>query len=102
VSLPHHILHRGNTTERGYGWAWQKARAVHLMQHPLCVMCKEKGRITPATVVDHKIPHKGDYDLFWDDGNWQSLCATHHSSDKQAMEKGGKPKQTIGLDGWPE
>ena len=33
----------------------------------------------PATDVDHIIPHRGDKKLFWDSGNWQSLCHECHS-----------------------
>lgn len=90
------------TSERGYGWEWQKARQVFLMKHPLCVMCRADGSITAATVVDHIKPHRGDEALFWDETNWQSLCVTHHNRDKQAIDKGGKPKPRIGLDGFPE
>lgn len=42
-----------------------------------------------ATVVDHKIPHKGDSTLFWSQSNWQGLCDTHHSSTKQSEERRG-------------
>lgn len=75
-------------TARGYGYAWQKARARHLDSHPLCVMCEAEipSRVTVATVVDHRTPHRGDMTLFWDESNWQSLCAPHHSSDKQRQE----------------
>jgi len=69
------------TSERGYGWRWQKAREQWLLLHPMCVMCAElDGRVVAATVVDHKVPHRGDQALFWDRGNWQSLCAPHHDS----------------------
>lgn len=78
---------RGTSTERGYGTRWRKARATYLKRHPLCVLCEAERRITPATVVDHIIPHKGDSALFWDTGNWQSLCKTHHDS-KTAREDG--------------
>ena len=73
--------------QRGYGYKWQKAREGFLRSHPLCVMCQAEDRVTAATVVDHKIPHRGDQALFWDRGNWQSLCATHHSRDKQREEQ---------------
>lgn len=75
-------------TERGYGYRWQQARARHLRAHPLCVMCEaeDPDRPVAASIVDHKIPHRGDMALFWDETNWQSLCATHHSSDKQREE----------------
>lgn len=74
------------SAQRGYGYKWQKAREQHLREHPLCVYCERDGRVTAATVVDHKIPHRGDMTLFWDRSNWQSLCATHHSRDKQREE----------------
>ena len=75
------------STQRGYGYKWQKAREGYLRSHPLCVMCEAQGRVTVATVVDHIKPHRGDRALFWDSkNNWQSLCATHHSADKQREE----------------
>jgi len=37
-------------------------------------------------VVDHIIPHQGDYALFWDVSNWQGLCYRHHNSDKRRAE----------------
>lgn len=81
------------TAERGYGGRWQRAREEFLLEHPLCVKCQEESppRTTPATVVDHRIPHQGDQSLFWDRKNWQPLCAHHHSSDKQREERGGHP-----------
>ena len=49
----------------------------------------EIGLTEAATVVDHIKPHKGDYDLFWDESNWQSLCKHCHDSHKQRLENGG-------------
>ena len=77
------------SASRGYGYRWQKARESYLNKHPLCTMCQQVGRVTAATVVDHKVPHRGDSQLFWDQGNWQPLCAECHSSTKQRMEKRG-------------
>jgi 5-methylcytosine-specific restriction protein A len=78
---------KATSAQRGYGYQWQKARERHLRAYPLCVMCEElDGRITGATVVDHKEPHQGDQAKFWDESNWQSLCAHHHSSHKQRQE----------------
>lgn len=74
------------TAERGYGYAWQKARLQFLRANPLCVMCKAQGRVHAAEVVDHIIPHKGDEALFWDESNWQSLCKPHHDTDKAELE----------------
>lgn len=75
-----------NSAQRGYGYKWQKARLEFLREHPLCCMCEAQGIVKVATVVDHRVPHRGDQRLFWDRGNWQSLCATHHSRDKQREE----------------
>lgn len=69
---------RGSAAQRGYGHAWRKARAGYLAAHPLCVECEGGGRLTPATVVDHRAPHRGDRALFWDRNNWQPLCARCH------------------------
>ena len=48
---------------RGYGKAWQKARANYLASHPLCVECMKEGRYVKATDVDHIVPHRGDKKL---------------------------------------
>jgi 5-methylcytosine-specific restriction enzyme A len=80
--------------------AWPRIRARQLVQEPLCRMCKEIGLDEPATVADHIVPHKGDWDLFFDAGNIQSLCITHHNSAKQQIERLGFSTQ-IGKDGWP-
>ena len=77
---PLHQHDRKTTAEKGYGSRWQKARAVYLQSHPLCVRCLAKGRYVKATVVDHIIPHRGDRKLFWDRDNWQALCKSCHDS----------------------
>nr|WP_305775513.1 HNH endonuclease signature motif containing protein [Ferrovum sp.] len=79
---------RGSATSRGYGARWRQARAVFLATHPLCAACEGKGRITPAQVVDHVIPHRGDKQLFWDRNNWQALCKRCHDI-KTTREDGG-------------
>ena len=78
----------GSSTERGYGYSWQKRRTAFLRGHPLCEECRKRGRITPATDVDHIRPHKGDPELFWDWDNLQALCHECHSK-KTAREDGG-------------
>lgn len=59
-----HKDNRPNSSKRGYGAAWQKARAVFLRINPLCVHCHQSGRLTAASVVDHIEPHRGDPELF--------------------------------------
>ena len=69
---------RGGAAERGYDGRWRKVRIAFLQRNPLCVECMRKGVLTPATVVDHIIPHRGDMSLFWDEENWQPLCKNCH------------------------
>ena len=69
---------RGGAKARGYDSRWRKARAAFLQRNPLCNECIKHGRLTPATVVDHVIPHRGDQKLFWDEANWQALCKSCH------------------------
>jgi 5-methylcytosine-specific restriction enzyme A len=76
----------GSSTARGYGYKWQQARAGFLKRHPLCCFCERDGVTRLAEVVDHITPHRGNESLFWDRNNWQGLCATHHSGEKQRDE----------------
>ena len=73
-----------------YGRRWRKARIQYLAANPLCVMCDEEGKTSPATEVDHIRKHNGDPVLFWDVHNWQGLCAYHHRSVKAQMERSGR------------
>jgi 5-methylcytosine-specific restriction protein A len=86
-----HDQGRGGSTERGYGYRWQKASKAYLRAHPLCQCpdCQEgKLRIVVANVVDHRIPHRGDMNLFWDSTNWQSMAKECHDR-KTPTENGG-------------
>jgi 5-methylcytosine-specific restriction protein A len=79
---------RGSANERGYNYRWQKVRLAYLNRHPLCAECERAGKIVPANVVDHIIPHKGNQSLFWNVSNWQPLCKQCHDI-KTASEDGG-------------
>ncbi len=86
------------TAQRGYGSRWQRARQTFLSrpENVLCRMCQADGTVTPATVVDHVIPHQGDKALFWDTSNWQPLCKMHHDSHKQRDDRrhGGEGRKS--------
>ena len=69
---------RGGAAARGYDAQWRAARKRYLQHNPLCVQCLADKKITPATVVDHIVPHRGDKKLFWDESNWQALCKDCH------------------------
>lgn len=76
--LPMHKEYTRPSQERGYTYEWRKASKAFLKEHPLCAECQRKGRLIPATVVDHIVPHRGDRALFWDRPNWQPLCKKCH------------------------
>lgn len=78
---------RGSAASRGYDARWRRARKLFLAEHPLCIECEATGRVEAATVVDHRIPHKGDQVRFWDVSNWQPLCQPHHDR-KTATQDG--------------
>jgi len=82
-----HDRQRGSAASRGYDWRWQKASKLYLANHPLCAECQRQGRVKVAALVDHIEPHRGDYGLFWDYSNWQSLCKECHNI-KTASEDG--------------
>ena len=90
-----------SSSERGYTWAWTKARNAFLASHPLCVMClaMKPPRINAANVVDHITPHQGDQELFWDEANWQALCAPHHNGEKAEQEGRHKVKAKFDSEG---
>jgi 5-methylcytosine-specific restriction protein A len=76
---------RPNAAARGYGAKWRRARLAFLALHPLCATCQARGRVVPATIVDHVVPHRGDQRLFWDEANWASACKPCHDA-KTALE----------------
>ncbi|WP_043062945.1 HNH endonuclease [Brucella anthropi] len=79
---------------------WLKMRERHLMQSPLCLYCLEAGDVEPATICDHRTPHKGNEDLFWDADNLMSLCKSCHDRIKQREER-GETVVRFSADGWP-
>lgn len=91
---------RGTTTERGYGWAWQKLRLRILERDGgRCVLCARKGRDVVARHVDHIKPKaKGGTDA---ESNLQSLCVACHEA-KTLVDAGSRPRPVIGADGWPK
>lgn len=78
-----------------YGSRWQRQSKLFLLENPLCADCDGRGVVSEAWVVDHKQPHRGDYDAFWSRENWQSLCVICHNRKSAAENNGGpvKPSQ---------
>jgi len=94
-------MQRPSARQRGYNSRWQKARATFLANRP---RCERVTNGTPcgalATVVHHKVPHKGDPALFWNTANWSPRCKLCHDSGEQGDEKRGF-STAVGMDGWP-
>lgn len=80
--------------------AWERLRRRKLNDQPLCARHQARGKVKAATVVNHKVPHKGDRRLFFDYDNLESTCAECHDSIIQSEERLGYSKE-IGNDGWP-
>lgn len=79
---------RGTAHERGYTSRWSKVARRYRQEHPLCVLCMQRGAIVPSEVVDHIRPHKGDDTLFWDETNWQALCKQCHDRKTATEDRG--------------
>lgn len=70
---------RQNSHQRGYTREWYRKTQAYRNEHPCCEQCEKEGVVTAATVIDHKIPHRGNQSLFWNEDNWQALCVSCHS-----------------------
>lgn len=68
---------RDPVVRRRYGRAWKRIRDKYIAAHPLCEMCKQQGKITPAGEVHHIIPlsRGGTHDR----SNLMALCKSCHS-----------------------
>lgn len=75
------------TTQKGYGWAWQKLRVQILRRDSgLCQSCLKAGRWVTATEVDHIKPKaQGGTDS---QDNLMSLCIDCHKA-KTAKDSRG-------------
>ena len=87
----HRPKHQRRSSAEWHAWynlpIWtDRLRPAQLLREPFCRECAAAGRRTRATVVDHVKPHRGDWALFTDEANLQSLCKYHHDR-KTAMEQ---------------
>ena len=90
---------------RGYGTAWDKLRKQAMDRDTwLCQPCKRKGKLTPATEVDHLVPkfEGGTDDL----ENLAATCAPCHriKTQAEAARSQGhtiRARRVVGLDGYP-
>lgn len=95
--------------KRGYGTEWTKTRERILRRDKgICQPCLKDGYLHPGTEVDHIVSRAEGKRLGWAqslverDANLQTICTEAHRI-KTAAEQGRtlKPKQKIGIDGYP-
>ncbi|MGJ5036581.1 HNH endonuclease [Bradyrhizobium sp. HKCCYLRH3059] len=68
---------------------WQRLRLQTFLRDHYTCQCgcgRIKGN-TSLLVCDHKIPHRGDERLFWDETNLQTLLKPCHDKRKQQAEQ---------------
>lgn len=94
---------------RGYDTEWTKTRERILMRdNGICQPCFKQGHMHTGNEVDHIVSKAEGQRLGWaqerieSDDNLQTICYDAHKA-KTAQEQGRtlKPKQAIGLDGFP-
>lgn len=71
---------------------WAKIRHLFLMEHPLCECeyCIKNKTYWTANVVHHKIPHKGNEILFWDEANFMAMNKHCHDKYEAQLKVGGQ------------
>lgn len=78
------------------GWyksaRWQRLRQqvltrdLYTCQHT-GVILSGRANAPDSPVVHHKVPHKGDEQLFWDINNLEAVSKGWHDSEAQAQER---------------
>jgi 5-methylcytosine-specific restriction enzyme A len=68
---------RDPETQKRYGSVWRKISKQYLGEHPVCELCRQEGRMIPATLVHHikNIKEGGTHD----EENLMALCNSCHS-----------------------
>ncbi|OYY70342.1 HNH endonuclease signature motif containing protein [Sphingomonas sp. 28-63-12] len=84
---------------------WKRLRLVQLARHPLCEGCEDEGRLTMASVVDHRVAIRMGGPAF-DPRNFASLCLPCHSAKTARGPEAGavrtrKPRKGCNADGTP-
>lgn len=74
---------RPSARQRGYDDQHQRDRAQFLAANPFCIVCG-----APATVLEHRTPHRGDQRLLRADWNWQAMCASCASRKTATQDSG--------------
>src|SRR6478672_11353051 len=90
------LHHDTRRTERPWdSWyrspIWKSIRRHRLAEEPQCRECAIEGRTVLANHVDHVEPHRGEWSLFMQYENTQSLCLHHHNAHRYQERKLTRP-----------
>lgn len=83
----HRPKRTGDRSAEAESWRWMyktgkwtdDLRPNQLLNEPFCRECARRGERVRATDVDHVVDHKGDWQVFTDPDNLESLCHSCHS-----------------------
>lgn len=79
---------------------WVLARDKYVCQRT-GTLCTGKGNAWNAPVVNHKKPHRGNPDLFWDPNNLETVTKQVHDGPIQRAEKNEVTVIGVAVDGRP-
>jgi 5-methylcytosine-specific restriction protein A len=88
---------RESAHQRGYNWTWRRFAKQYLTVHPLCVLCQQANRITPARVVDHIDAEGPKGPKGFDESNLRALCKDCHD----LLDGQNNPRQGCDANGYP-
>lgn len=79
---------------------WQRLKVrVHNRDGYVCqrsgVVCSGKGNDWNAPVANHKVPHRGDPVLFWDESNIETVTKRVHDSIIQKEEAAARTRGEV-------
>ena len=77
------------TTERGYGYDWQKLSRAYRVENPFCEVCLEKGKFSGVEEVHHRIAISVDRSQRLSYDNLQSVCVACHKEIEGGSANGG-------------
>jgi 5-methylcytosine-specific restriction protein A len=75
---------------------WKKARQLKLNRDPLCELCLQEGKITPAQMCHHTLPVKTMIENALDPMYLVSLCHPHHNQVESEIEKAADDNEIQG------
>lgn len=95
-------VHKSTKSPRRESIAWHNwyslsvwtddLRPAQLFREPFCRECAKRGLRVWATDVDHVQDHKGNWEVFIDESNLESLCHSCHSRKTMREQWKNRPK----------